>query len=427
MTGTLSHSDTHSDTRGDTNVSGERAIITAHALDGVRVVDFSRVLAGPFCTMLLGDMGADVIKIEHPGRGDDTRHWGPPWLGDDQNRQSAYYLSANRNKRSLTLNLKSVEGQTLAKKLSARSHLVVENFRPGQMAEFGLDYNHLREINPSLVYASITGYGQTGPYRERPGYDYVTQAMSGLMSITGPADGPPHKVGVAIADVITGLFTAVNLLAALRHAENTGVGQFIDVALLDTQIAALVNIASNYLVSGETPERLGNQHPNIVPYQVFQAADIEFVVAVGNDRQFVGLCRLLGRPDLATDPRYATNPARVANRETLVPLLQSIFETRAAAAWVEGLLELGIPTGPINDVAAALNDPQVQARGLVQETELITGEVLRFVGPAVGLSATPAEVRLPPPLLGQHTDEVLRDLLGLNASEIGQYRANGII
>ncbi|MBC7811393.1 MAG: CoA transferase, partial [Burkholderiales bacterium] len=336
---------------------------TSKALSGVRVLDFSRVLAGPFCTMLLGDMGADVIKIEHPGRGDDTRHWGPPWLGEDHNRQSAYYLSANRNKRSLTLNLKTDEGQRLAKRLAAQSQLVVENFKPGQMAEFGLSFNHLRDINPALVYASITGFGQTGPYRERPGYDIVTQAMSGLMSITGPADGPPYKVGVAIADVITGLFTAMNLLAALRHTENTGEGQFIDVALLDTQIAVLVNIASDYLVSGQTPQRLGNEHPTIVPYQVFSAADKEFVVAVGNDRQFADLCKLLGRSELAADPRYVTNPTRVQNRETLVPLLQRIFETRPAAVWVEGMLELGIPTGPINDIAAALNDPQVQARG----------------------------------------------------------------
>lgn len=397
------------------------------SLNGVRVLDFSRVLAGPFCTMLLGDLGADVIKVEHPGRGDDTRHWGPPWVGEGRNRQSAYFLSANRNKRSLTLNLKSAHGQDIARRLGAQSHIVVENFKPGQMAEFNLSYNDLRQINPALVYASISGYGQTGLYSDRPGYDYVTQAMSGLMSITGEPDGEPMKVGVAISDVITGLFTATSVLAALRHAERIGQGQHIDAPLLDTQIAAMVNIASNYLVSGQTPSRLGNQHPNIVPYQVFRAADMEFVVAVGNDRQFAALCDLIERPDLRDDPRYATNPARVANRETLIPTLQAIFETRSAGEWVEGLLALGIPTGPINDVAQALNDPNVQARGLVHQGVLPIGEAYRFVGPAVGLSETPATVRLHPPMLGEHTDEILRDVLGMNESEIAALRMNAVV
>jgi crotonobetainyl-CoA:carnitine CoA-transferase CaiB-like acyl-CoA transferase len=393
------------------------------ALDGIRVLDFSRVLAGPFCTMLLGDLGADVIKVENPTGGDETRQWGPPWSGD----LSAYFITVNRNKRSLTLNLKTEDGRELARQLAVSSHIVVENFKVGQMAEFGLDYEHLREVNPALVYCSITGFGQSGPYRDRPGYDYVIQAMSGLMSITGEANGAPTKVGVAVSDVLTGLFAATSILAALRHAEQTGEGQYIDVALLDSQIAALVNIASNYLVSGETPQRLGNEHPNIVPYQTFQATDQAFVVAVGNDRQFDALCQVVGRPELARDPHYVTNPKRLENRASLIEILQAIFATRPAQAWVEGLLEAGIPSGPINNVVDSLNDPQVRARGLIHEMPGNDSAILRMVGPAAQLSGTPAEVRLPPPDLGQDTDTVLRDVLGLGDEAIAGHRAAGII
>jgi crotonobetainyl-CoA:carnitine CoA-transferase CaiB-like acyl-CoA transferase len=398
---------------------------TQKALAGIRVLDFSRVLAGPFCTMLLGDLGAEVIKVENPSGGDDTRHWGPPWAGDSG--LSAYFASVNRNKRSLTLNLKSQTGRDLARQLATKSHILIENFKAGQMAEFGLGYEDLKQINPALVYCSITGFGQTGPYRDRPGYDYVIQAMSGLMSITGPADGEPHKVGVAVSDVFTGLFAVTSILAALRHAEQTGEGQHIDIALLDSQIAALVNIASNYLVSGQTPERLGNEHPNIVPYQVFQASDRDFVVAVGNDRQFMALCKLIGQPELATDPLYADNPNRLKNRANLIDILQAVFKTQPASEWVDGLLAAGIPAGPINDVATSLNDPQVQARGLIHEIPLDGDDMLRMVGPAMKLSNTPAEVYLPPPLLGEHTDAILHDLLQIDETKLKQLHNSGTI
>jgi crotonobetainyl-CoA:carnitine CoA-transferase CaiB-like acyl-CoA transferase len=397
------------------------------SLDGVRVLDFSRVLAGPFCTMMLGDLGADVIKVEHPARGDDTREWGPPWFDTGEEAQSAYFVSVNRNKHSLTLNLKMDAGQALARQLAARSQVVIENFKRGQMAEFGLGYEHLRPANPGLVYCSITGFGQSGPYRDRPGYDFVIQAMSGLMSITGPVEGPPYKIGVAISDVIAGLCACSAILAALRHSERTGQGQFIDVALLDTQIAALVNVASNYLVSGQTPRRYGNQHPNIVPYQTFRAADGEFVVAVGNDGQFARLCELIGRPDLSGDPRFATNPARVENRAVLIPLLQEVFAPRPAAEWVEALLVAGIPAGPINDIPAILNDPHVQARGLVNEVSTPAGDSLSLIGPSVRLSESPGEVRLPPPKLGEHTADILHEVLGLDDDTLAAYRAQGVI
>lgn len=387
-------------------------------LNGIRILDFTRVLAGPFCTMLLGDMGADVIKIESP-KGDETRAWGPPWAGD----QSAYYLSVNRNKRSITLNLKTAEGQRIARQLAAKSHIVIENFKPGQMAEFGLSYDELRADNPALIYASITGFGQTGLYAERPGYDAVIQAMSGLMSITGERDGTGMKVGVAVSDVFTGLFTLSGVLAALRYAETNGQGQYLDINLLDSQLSALVNVASNALVSGQTPKRYGNQHANIVPYQTFSAADQDFVVAVGNDGQFATLCQIMEREDLCLDPLYSTNPERVRNRESLIPLLQSIFKTRPAEAWVEALTGRGIPAGPINTVDAALDDPHIQARGLVQQTTLSNGETLKFVASPL----MDKGVRYPPPALGQHTDEILREVLGLDHNLIMQLRTNGVI
>jgi crotonobetainyl-CoA:carnitine CoA-transferase CaiB-like acyl-CoA transferase len=387
------------------------------ALDGVRVLDFSRVLAGPFCTMLLADLGADVIKIEQPGSGDETRQWGPPWQGAGQARHSAYFISVNRNKRSLTLNLGTTEGQALARRLAAASHIVVENFTPGHMARFGLDYPALAALNPALVYGSITGFGQQGPYSSRPGYDYAIQAMSGLMAITGPPDGEPHKVGVAISDVITGLYAASSLLAALHHSQRTGQGQHVDIALLDCQLAALVNVASNYLVSGQPPPRYGNQHPNIVPYQTFRAADADFVLAVGNDRQFAQVCACINRPDLPADPRYATNPARVAHRAALAAELQAAFAQRPAADWVADLLALGIPAAPINDLPTIIHDPHVQARGLVGDG---------FIGPAPVFSATPAAVRLPPPRLGEHSESILGDM-GLDAATIDDYRQRGII
>lgn len=400
---------------------------TFTALDGVRVLDFTRVLAGPYCTMMLADLGADVLKVEAPERGDDTRHWGPPWAGAGPARQSAYFLSVNRNKRSLTLNLKHPHGQRIARRLAARSHIVVENFRPGQMGAFGLAYEDLRADNPALVYCSITGFGQTGPYRDRPGYDYAIQAMSGLMSITGPAEGEPYKVGVAIADVLTGLFATSAVLAALRHAEHTGQGQQIDLALLEAQIAALVNVASGYLVSGMAPARYGNQHPNIVPYQTFRAADGDFVLAVGNDGQFRALCELIGRPELAHEVRFASNPARVENRAELVALLGDIFVQQPAAHWVEAALAAGIPAGPIHDIPAILDDSHIRARGLVQETLLPDESMLRLVGSPLHLGETPPVLRRPPPLLGQHSDEALAEWLGMDTDEIAAARAEGAV
>ncbi len=396
------------------------------ALGGLRILDFTRVLAGPFCTMLLADLGADVIKIEHPVYGDDTRAWGPPWAGADADRLSAYYLSVNRNKRSLALDLKTAEGQALARQLALKSDVLIENFKVGQMRAYGLDFEALHAEHPGLVYCSITGYGQDGPYAERPGYDYVVQGQSGLMSITGAPDGPPYKVGVAISDVITGLFAANTIQAACHYRDQTGEGQHIDIALLDSQIAALVNVASNYLVSKKPPARYGNAHANIVPYEAFEAANGAFILAVGNDSQFRRCCELVGRPDLASDERFATNPARVMHRAELLAILQPIFAGRSVRDWVDAFLAAGIPAGPINDVHAVFDDPQVQARGLVQAITLANGATVDLLGPTPRLSATPLSVRRAPPLLGQDTDEILRDVLGLSATTIEMYRQRGI-
>jgi len=396
-------------------------------LQGVRVLDFTRVLAGPFCTMLLADLGAEVIKIEEPARGDETRQWGPPWVGEGDGALSAYYLCANRNKRSLTLNLKHERAQTIARQLAEKSQVVIENFKPGGMAAYGLDYEVLSALNPALVYCSITGFGQTGPYSERPGYDFVIQAMSGLMSITGPVEGEPSKVGVAVTDVLAGLFAATSILAALRHAELSGRGQQLDVSLLDASLASLVNVASNALVSGAAPARYGNAHANIVPYQSFHAADGEFALAVGNDRQFAALCRLLEHPEWAEDDRFATNPARVRHREDLIAALQAIFVTRPAMEWVDALLASGIPCGPVNDVAAILRDPHVVARGLVQQVSLANGSVAKLVGHPVQFSQTPPQVPGAPPLHGADTDAVLSALLNLSEDEIAQLRTEGVI
>lgn len=393
------------------------------ALDGVRVLDFTRVLAGPLCTMSLADLGAEVIKVENPRRGDDTRQWGPPWKGE----MSAYFASVNRNKQSITLNLKSEDGAKIARDLAEKSHIVVENFKIGQMAGFGLGYEQLREINPGLVYCSITGFGQTGSLAQYPGYDYAVQAMSGLMSITGEKEGDPHKVGVAISDVIAGLFAGNAILAALRHAESTGQGQHIDIALLDTQIAALVNIVSNYLVSGENPPRYGNQHQNIVPYQTFSASDKDFVLAVGNDRQFRLLAHLIQLPDLPQDDRFSTNPARVKNRDSLIPILQTAFKSKSADEWVTLLLDAGIPAGTINTVEDALAMPHITQRNLVHEIPLATGEILKMIGSPLKLSETPPEIHSPPPQLGQHTESILSSLLNLSPSQIQNLRDKDII
>ena len=393
----------------------------------LRVLDFTRVLAGPVCTMLLGDYGADVIKVERPGRGDDTRHWGPPWAGSDAARMSAYFLSVNRNKRSLTLNLQEAEGRALARRLALASDVLIENFRVGQMAAWGLDYEALAAEHPGLVYCSISGYGQAGPRAHEPGYDSVIQAQSGLMAITGEADGEPMKIGVALSDVITGLFATTAIQAALLQREHGGRGQYIDVALLDAQLAAMVNIASNALVAGSEPGRYGNAHPSIVPYQTFAAADRTFSLAVGNDRQFARLCAIIECEDLAADPRFADNPARVQHREMLIPLLEMAFRRAPAQHWIDAALAAGIPAGPINTVGEALADPQVAARGLVQDVTLADGSLAPMVGPVAQLSAEPATIRHAPPALGQHTQEILRERLGLDTAAISDLRRRGIV
>ena len=393
----------------------------------LRVLDFTRVLAGPVCSMLLGDYCADVIKMERPGRGDDTRHWGPPWAGSDAARMSAYFLSVNRNKRSLTLNLQEAEGRALARRLALASDVLIENFRVGQMAAWGLDYEALAAEHRGLVYCSISGYGQAGPRAHEPGYDSVIQAQSGLMAITGEAQGEPMKIGVALSDVITGLFATTAIQAALLQRERSGRGQYIDVALLDAQLAAMVNIASNALVAGDEPGRYGNAHPSIVPYQTFQAADRTFSLAVGNDRQFARLCAIIECEELATDPRFADNPARVQHRDALIPQLEVAFRRQPAQHWINAALAAGIPAGPINTVGEALRDPQVAARGLVQEVTLSDGSVAPMLGPVAQLSAEPATIRHAPPALGQHTEEILRERLGLDTAAIADLRRRGIV
>lgn len=393
------------------------------ALQGLRVLDFTRVLAGPFCTMLLGDFGADIIKIETPQGGDDTRHWHPPSAG----QLSAYYLSVNRNKRSVTLNLKSAEGQALAQQLALQSDVLIENFKVGGMAAFGLDYETLQAQNPRLVYCSITGYGQDSPYAHRPGYDYVIQGQSGLMSVTGEVDGEPMKVGVAISDVLTGLFAANAIQTALLHRQVSGAGQYIDIALLDSQIAAMVNVASNYLVSGQTPARYGNAHPNIVPYEAFHTRDGRLILAVGNDGQFRAACGVMGISHLAEDERFDTNPKRVIHREALIAILDPILRTRTTETWVADFLQGGVPAGEIFDMPSALRNPHAQARQLVQEVTLADGSEAELLAPIQKFSATPPTIHRPPPLLGQDTEAVLSEWLGLEARQLADYRERGII
>lgn len=394
------------------------------ALDDLLVLDLSRVLAGPYGTQLLGDLGARIVKVEQPGRGDETREWGPPFAPGGQ---SAYFLCANRNKESLTLDLKHPAGRAVLRELARRADVLVENFKVGTMAALGLGYEVLRAENPGLIYCAITGYGQDGPYAERPGYDTVIQAQGGLMSVTGPANGEPHKVGVAVVDITAGLYAATSILAALHHRERTGEGQSIDIALLDVQLSWLANVGSAHLVSGRRPGRYGNAHATIVPYQPFAAADGSVMVAVGNDGQFVRLCAVLGRPEWAADERFATNPARVANRDALVAMVAAVMAGRTVDAWVEALLEAGVPCGPVNDIPAALADPQAAARAMVQEVTDSAGTRLRLVGPAPKLSATPAAIRSAPPYLGEHSAALLRELLGYDEARISALRAEGVI
>ncbi len=401
-------------------------------LAGIRIFDLSRILAGPTATQLLGDLGAEVIKIERPGQGDDTRAWGPPFLKDEagaDTAESAYYLSCNRNKRSLTLDIARPEGQALARRLIGRCDVVIENFKAGDLARYGLDHASLAAEFPNLVYCSITGFGQTGPYAARAGYDILIQAMGGIMSITGAPEGPPMKVGVAIVDVMCGMYAAVAILAALRHRDATGEGQFIDLALLDTEIAWLVNQGSNYLVSGKAPGRLGNAHPNIVPYTVMPASDGWFVLGVGNDAQYRKFCEFAGRPDLGEDARFATNAGRVKHRDLLYPILEEITRARPRTEWVEGLGRIGVPAGPVNGIDQVFADPQVQARGMriQMPREGVRGGAVPMIGNPIKFSRTPVEYREPPPRLGEHSGDVLRELLGLDPAEIGRLREAGVV
>jgi len=375
-------------------------------LHGIRVLDLSRVLAGPYCTMVLGDLGADVIKVEPP-EGDETRAWGPPFAEGE----SAYYLCINRNKRSMTVNLKSDEGRAILRELALKSDVLVENFRPGTLARYGLDDETLRPDHPRLVYCSISGFGQTGPLRERPGYDFMIQAMGGIMSVTGDPDGEPMKVGVAVADLFAGQNAVIAILAALQARERNGEGQYIDIALFDSQLGWLANVTSNFLISGNLPKRYGNAHPNIVPYQVFEAVDGWFALAVGNDKQFVRLCDVIDRPEWSSDERFTTNAARVANRDKLIPLLKSIFTLRRVDEWLSLLESAEIPCGPINTLDKAFANPQVAAREMLVTMEHPTIGDLPLVGSPLKFSATPVEYQLPPPRLGEHTDEIMRAVL----------------
>ena len=399
-------------------------------LRSVRVLDLTRVLAGPWATQLLADLGAEVIKVERPGSGDDTRGWGPPFVDGDgkPGGVSAYFLCTNRGKRSITVDMETPEGRALVADLATQCDVMVENFKVGSLAKLGLDYASLARRNPRLIYCSITGFGQTGPHKDRTGYDLLVQAMGGLMSVTGEADGPPTKVGVATADLFTGLYASNAILAALMERQESGMGQHIDLALLDVQIATLVNQASGYLASGKVPGRHGNAHPNIVPYQSFSARDGHIVVAVGNDTQFVRFAEVMGRPDLATDPRFAVNSGRVAHRAELLAIIEPLIAARTASDILGALDRVNIPAGPINRLDQVFADPQIAARGLVVEPEAgATGKRSPVVGNPIRFSRTAIDSARPAPLLGADSDEVLRAVLGKSETEIESLRKNGAI
>ena len=399
-------------------------------LEDIQVLDLTRSLAGPFCTMMLGDLGADVIKVERPGRGDESRGWGPPFVGEPYGPypgESAYFMAANRNKRSITVNLKSPEGLEIVRRLAGLSDVLVESFRTGVLDKMGLGHEDLRALNPRLVYCSISGYGRTGPYAERPGYDFIIQAEGGMMGITGPEEGPPYRVGVPIVDITAGMFAATAILAALHARGHTGEGQLVDVSLLNAQVALLSNVASNHLVGGAPPQRLGNAHPNIAPYESFRARDRWIAVAAGNERQWGVLCDVIGQPSLKDDPRFATNSARISNRAKLVDALNGAFAARDADEWLISLREAGLPCGPINTVPDVFQHPQAQARQLAQETQHPTVGQVRLPGFPYLLSATPVQIRRPPPLLGQHTEEVLSELLGHSSAQVTALRDQGVI
>ena len=404
------------------------------ALSHLRVLDLSRVLAGPWAGQILADLGAEVIKVERPGNGDDTRAWGPPFLKDaygESTGEAAYYLSANRNKQSVTIDFTKPEGQRLVRELAAKSDILIENFKVGGLEAYGLDYASLKAVNPQLIYCSITGFGQTGPYAKRAGYDFMIQGLGGLMSLTGRPEGEegagPVKVGVALTDILTGLYATVAILAALAHRQHDGGGQHIDMALLDVQVACLANQAMNYLTTGVSPKRLGNAHPNIVPYQDFPTADGDFILTVGNDSQFRKFAEVAGQPGWADDPRFVSNKQRVANRAVLVPLIRQATVFKTTAQWVEQLEAVGVPCGPINEMAQVFADPQVQARGLAFELPHVLAGLVPQVGSPIRLSETPVEYRRAPPLLGEHTQEVLARVLGVTAVDLELLRQSGVL
>lgn len=404
------------------------------ALSHLRVLDLSRVLAGPWCGQILADLGAEVIKVERPGAGDDTRTWGPPWMKDvdgQDTREAAYFMSANRNKKSITIDLSRPEGQALVRRLASQSDILLENYKVGGLAQYGLDYETLHREFPRLIYCSVTGFGQTGPYAPRAGYDFIIQGMGGLMSITGERDdlpgGGPQKVGVAVSDLFTGMYSTVGVLAALAAREVTGQGQHVDMALLDTQVAMTANMAMNYFATGKPPGRAGNAHSNIVPYQTFETADGHVIIAVGNDGQFAKLCAVLGCPELAKDPRFATNPERVRHRAVIVPMLAERFVQKPMQHWSDALEAVGVPCGPINSLAQTFADPHVQHRGMKIEMAHPVAGTVPLVGSPLKLSETPVTYRSAPPTLGQHTDEVLAGVLGMDAPAIARLRSEGIV
>ena len=406
----------------------------AGMLTGIRVLDLSRVLAGPWATQIFADYGADVVKVERPGAGDDTRKFGPPWITDEATGEivdAAYYAAANRGKRSLTLDLAQPEGQAIARKLAAQSDILIENYKVGALAKYGLDYAAMRAVNPRIIYCSITGFGQTGPYRNRAGYDFLIQGMGGLMSVTGERDdlpgGGPQRAGVALADILSGMYATSAILAALYRRERTGQGEYIDLALLDTQVATLANQGMNYLIGGTAPRRFGNGHPNIVPYQAFATADGHVILAVGNDEQYARFCAVAGCPELASDQKYVTIAQRNAHREALIPLLAAVIRQRPSAEWIELLEAAQVPCGPINTIDKVFADPQVRSRGMRVDLPHPRAGTLPSIANPVHFATAPIEYTHAPPLLGQHTDEVLEELLGLDGVARAALRAQGVI
>ena len=399
-------------------------------LNGIRILDITRALAGPYCTMMLGDLGADVIKVERPVSGDETRGWGPPFVGEPYGPypgESAYFIAANRNKRSVTANIQTPDGQEIVRKLAGISDVLVENYRTGDLDRLGLGYKDLHKLYPKLIYCSVSGYGRTGPYADRPGYDAIIQGEGGMMSITGPVEGPPSRVGIPITDITSGMFASTAILAALRARDLTGEGQLVDISLFDAHIALLTNVASNYLVGGEAPRRLGNAHPNLVPYDSFSARDGWFILGVANEKQWGQLCGMLNRPDLKADERFASNGNRVINRVALVEELNKAFAQKNVDDWLADLVKAGLPCGRINSIPEVFDHPQAQARGMTVEAEHLSAGTVRLPGFPYKFSQTPAGILKPPPLLGQHTEEVLISLLDYSQEDVTALREKAAI